>query len=266
MIDKAKRKDVDVASLTKNLDMGTKLARMPESMEVGRSRAYRDMYYAYFMGQAARRTEVVFLKKTLASAGFSGAEMPKSVFDSSGFSGVGIDADAVVSDLDNIKLRIKNEELCKNATSTAGARIDETMKMAKNNIASLSGSFPKNCDDIAGSSFTNSLGNIQEQCKRISEDFGQLDTYCGVKLKQQGETCTTVTLTDAFDTYSAYCSEACADIEDPDAKKSCMDSRKSGEDHVRDGYQGKSISELVDGSFENGFFPEEDWGNSTSFL
>ena len=270
MVDKAKRKDVDVESLTKNLDMGTTLARLPDSMEVGKSRAYKDMYYAYFMGNAARRTNIIPLKKTLASAGFSGAEMPKSVFDSSGFSGVGIDKDAVVSDIENVKLRIENEKLCEDATKTSGARIDNTLKAARTNINNLPGSFPKNCDEVSGSSFTNSLGNIQEQCKLIVEDYGQLDTYCGIKIKQQGEACTTVKLTDAYDTYSSYCLDAakeCSSIEDPAAMDKCMAERKTGDQHVTDEY-GKNIKDLVENSFEkgSGFFPEEDWANSNIFL
>lgn len=265
MVDKAKRKDVNLEALTKDLEMGTTLARLQDSMEVGKNRAFRDMYYAFLMGNAARRTNVIPLKKTLAAAGFNGAEMPKSVFDSSGFSGVGVDADAVVTDLDNIKVRLRNEEMCEKTALSAGVRINENLKDAKNNIKKLSGSFPKNCDDVAGSTFKSSLGYIQAQCKAVTEDYGQLDTFCGVKLKQQGEPCTTVTLTSAYEDYSSYCENACTGIEDPAALETCLKERKTGEQHIGEEFNGKKIDELVEDSFESGFFPEQDWSNFVLF-
>ena len=82
--------------------------------DAGRYKAQRDMYYAWLTSRTATRVSDIMLKKTLAGAGFNGAEIPRKVFDSSMSSGIGLTSDAVVGDLDNIKLRLKKEEECNN--------------------------------------------------------------------------------------------------------------------------------------------------------
>lgn len=280
MVDKAVLKDPDLQSITQKLDAGGALSQLSPITGVGRHKAQRDMYYAWLTSRTATRTPNVVLKKTLAAAGFDGAEMPRRVFDSSGFSGIGITTDTVVTDLDNIKLRIKQEEECNQALETSGEALVTQLEAAKNGINTLSGSFPKTCDDINGD-FTNRLSVLRNQCEQVKLAYADLGSSCGVKTKAGREgTCTTNNLQGRYDQYANYCAEEkqkCAALTTAEEQAECLGNIKKAADYEEGdchsgGCSEAGISKLVSGTFNIGvgnnpvdpnagdFFPETDWG------
>ena len=282
LVDKAVLTDPDLQSISKKLDTGGMLSQLAPITDIGRHKAQRDMYYAWMTGRTANRTPNIVLKKTLAAAGFDGSSMPKRVFDSSGFSGIGITSDAVVGDLDNIKLRIEKEEECNQALETSGEKLTNQLEEAKSGINMLAGAFPKTCDDIDGN-FTNRLSVLRNQCEQVKLAYNDLRTSCGVAIKAGREgTCTTNNLQGRYDQYAAYCTEEkqkCAALGTPEEQAACLAAIKKAADYDEgDCYGGgcseQGISKLVAGTFNIGvgnnpvdpnagdFFPETDWGNT----
>ncbi len=280
LVDKATRSDAGLQNLSKSLETGGALSQLNPITDIGRHKAQRDMYYAWLTGMSARRTSNMVLKKTLASSGFDGAEMPKKVFDSSGFSGIGIDPEDVVTDLDNIKLRLKKEEECENSLNTAGENLTSQLQAAQKGIDALTGSFPKTCDDVNGD-FTNRLAVLRNQCQQVQAAYSDLHTFCGVTLKTgRTGTCTTASLESRYNQYASYCAEEkkkCAVLGTAEEQQSCLQAIKRAEhyeegDCSAGGCSENGISVLVSGTFNmpvNGnptdpnagdFFPEPDWG------
>ena len=284
LVDKATRSDAGLSNIAKSLKTGGTLSQLNPITDIGNHKAQRDMYYAWLTGMSARRTPNVVLKKTLASAGFDGADMPKKVFNSSGFSGIGINPDDVVSDLDNIKLRLQNEKECERALSSSGEVLTNQLQAAKEGINVLAGSFPKTCDEVDGD-FSNRLSVLRNQCEQVKLAYSDLGTFCGVAVKVGREgTCTTNNLQGRYDQYASYCAaekEKCAALETPEEQKACMGEIKAAADYEEGdchdkGCSEEGVSKLVEGTFNvnvNGnpvdpnagdFFPEADWG-STQF-
>lgn len=282
LADKATRSDAGLQNIAKSLETGGMLSQLNPITSIGNHKAQRDMYYAWLTGMSARRTPNVVLKKTLAAAGFDGADMPKKVFDSSGFSGIGINPDDVVADLDNIKLRLENEKECERALNSSGEMAINQLEEAKKGINSLAGSFPKTCDEVNGD-FSNRLSVLRNQCEQVKRAYSDLGAFCGVAVKAGREgTCTTNNLQARYDQYAAYCAEErekCAGLETPEEQQACIAAIKKAADYEEgDCYGGgcseEGVSKLVSGTFNVGvngqpvdpnagdFFPETDWGGS----
>lgn len=280
MMDKAYLTDANLQSIVKELNSSAGMTPLSLLDDAGRYKAQRDMYYAWLTSRTATRVSDIMLKKTLAGAGFNGAEIPRKVFDSSMSSGIGLTTDAVVGDLDNIKLRLKKEEECSNALETSGEALVEQLEAAKGGISTLTGSFPKTCDEINGD-FPNRLSVLRNQCEQVKLAYAQLQSSCGVAVKVGREgTCTTNNLQGRYDQYANYCTEEkqkCAALTDPQAQKDCLAAIKKAADYNEgDCYGGgcseSGISKLVGGTFNVGvgnnpvdpnagdFFPETDWG------
>lgn len=285
LVDKATRADAGLEGIAKSLETGGTLAQLAPVTEIGRHKAQRDMYYAWLTGMSARRTPQLVLKKTLASASFDGSERPKKVFDSSGYSGIGINPDDVVSDLDNIKLRLQNEKECERALNSSGDTLTNQLQAAKNGINTLAGSFPKNCDEVDGS-FPNRLSALRNQCEQVKNAYSDLGTFCGVSVKSGREgTCTTNNLQGRYDAYAGYCQaekEKCQALTTPEEQAACLGEIKSAADYDEGDCRGGGCSEegvgkLVEGTFNVGvngkpvdpnagdFFPEADWGGTKFF-
>ena len=280
MADKAIRSDSGLQNLTKTLETGGMLSQLDPIMDIGNHKAQRDMYYAWLTGMSARRTPNPVLKKTLASAGFDGAEMPKKVFDSSGFSGIGISPDDVVADLDNIKIRLENEKLCEQAVSSSGTTLTNQLQAAKQGINALAASFPKTCEEVNGT-FTDRLSVLRNQCEQVKLAYSDLGTYCGISVRRGREgTCDTSGLQDRYNQYAAYCAEEqkkCEELETPEEQKACLGDIKAAKDYdegecAEGGCSSDGVSHLVGTTFNVGvngepvdpnaadFFPETDWG------
>lgn len=280
MMDKAFLTDTDLQSIVKELNAQGGMTPLSLLDDAGRYKAQRDMYYAWLTSRTATRVSDIMLKKTLAGAGFNGAEIPRKVFDSSMSSGIGLTSDAVVGDLDNIKLRLKKEEECNNALNTSGENLVNQLEAAKSGISSLSGSFPRTCDDVNGD-FPNRLAVLRNQCEQVKRAYADLKNSCGVAVKAGREgTCTTNNLQGRYDQYANYCTEEkqkCASLTDPQAQQDCLAAIKKAADYNEgDCYGGgcseTGISRLVGGTFNIGvgnnpmdpnagdFFPETDWG------
>ena len=280
LVDKATRSDAGLENIAKELKTGSMLSQLNPITDIGNHKAQRDMYYAWLTGMSSRRTPNVVLKKTLAAAGFNGAEMPKKVFDSSGFSGIGINQDDVVSDVENIQIRLKNEKECERVLSTSGENLVNQLQAAKEGINVLSASFPKTCDDINGN-FTNRLAALRNQCEQIKLDYNDLGTFCGVTVKAGREgTCTTNNLQSRYDQYAAYCTQErqkCAALTTPEEQQACLAGLKKAADYEEGdcrekGCSQEGVEKLVGGTFNVGvngkdvdpyagdFFPEVDWG------
>lgn len=280
LVDKATRSDSGLQNIAKSLQTGGMLSQLNPITDIGNHKAQRDMYYAWLTGMSARRTPNVVLKKTLATAGFDGADMPKKVFDSSGFSGIGISPDDVVSDVENIKIRLENEKECERAQSTSGETLTNQLQAAKDGINVLASSFPKTCDDVNGD-FSNRLAVLRNQCEQVKRAYDDLGTFCGVTIKAGREgTCTTNNLQGRYDQYAAYCAaekEKCAALTTPEEQQACLGEIKAAADYDEGDCRNKGCSEegvskLVSGTFNvqvNGqpvdpnagdFFPETDWG------
>lgn len=285
LVDKATRSDAGLQNLAKSLETGGTLSQLNPITEIGNHKAQRDMYYAWLTGMSARRTPNVVLKKTLASAGFDGADMPKKVFDSSGFSGIGISPDDVVADVDTIKLRLENEKECERAMSSSGETLTNQLQAAKAGINALAAAFPKTCEDVNGD-FSNRLSVLRNQCEQIKLAYSDLSTFCGVAVKSGREgTCTTNNLQGRYDQYASYCAEEqekCAALETPDEQKACLGEIKAAADYEEgDCYNGgcseSGVANLVKGTFNVGvngepvdpnagdFFPETDWGSMNMY-
>lgn len=281
MADKAIRSDAGLQNLAKSLQTGGTLSQLNPITEIGNHKAQRDMYYAWLTGMSARRTPNVVLKKTLASAGFDGANMPKKVFDSSGFSGIGISPDDVVADVDSIKLRLENEKECERALSSSGETLTNQLQAAKSGINALASAFPKTCEDVNGD-FSNRLAVLRNQCEQIKLAYSDLGTFCGIAVKSGREgTCTTNNLQARYDQYASYCEaekEKCAALETPEDQQACLGKIKAAADYEEgDCYNGgcsqSGVTDLVKGTFNVGvngepvdpnagdFFPETDWGS-----
>ncbi|MCQ2410953.1 MAG: hypothetical protein MJ053_05705, partial [Elusimicrobiaceae bacterium] len=182
LVDKATRTDANLDSLTKGLNRsGSALAHMGPIDTLGDSRAKRDMYYAWLTGRAARRTPQVILKKTLASAGFDGAEMPRNVFTATGFSGVGINPDDVVTDMDNVEKYLKQDEECQAAIASGAGNIPS--------ISEIRGLYNSLANDFTGAtcqenhdqimvSYNAHLGQIENKCNQMKTAYQNIQQGC----------------------------------------------------------------------------------------
>lgn len=230
-VDKARSMDSGLTALTQTLKKGGGLTPLNINADFNTNKARRDLYYVWLTSMAAKRAKNPGLSKMLAGAGFSGAEMPKRVFDSSGMAGgMGIDPNSMVAEMDSIKMALHQEEMCNATLKDTGGSIDAQISSSYEAIKSLPGSFPASCDDVNGN-FTNNLAGIRNSCKAVEKAYSNLNSTCGVKMKNaQTEKCTTLRLEDKYDTYSNYCEqekERCQTLATLEEQESCMAARKN---------------------------------------
>ena len=229
LVDKATRSDSGLANIAKNIDKGGTLTGFGGVQELGQSRAQRDMYHAWLYGKAARRTPNPILKKTLASASFDSVEMPRSVFSASGFSGVGINPDDVVADMDSVKKYLELDQTCQQAISQVGDAVGQLKSDIYTMVKGLR--FPATCEEAAGSNYGSQLSTITEKCLSIRSQYtNNLDESCNIRGTQGS--CSTETLSGRFNEYRAYCNEAqaqCNLLTDPAQQAACRSDIKTAE-------------------------------------
>jgi len=279
LIDKATRSDAGLANIAKDIDKGGMLTKLGGIKEQGNSRAHKDMYYAWLMGRTARRTPNPVLKKTLAGAGFNGAELPKSVFTASGFSGVGINPDDVITDMDSVTKYLELDKECQQAVQDVGDAAGDLKSAAIGKIKSLH--FPANCDEALGSSYLTQLGNIVADCKSVSHVYDtQLRSKCNISTVPPS--CSANKLEDRFRAYQGYCQseqQRCQNSEDFDACWETVDSADKYRDgDCADGCGAEAIRKLRNETFsvdDNGdpvrgggsnFFEEFNLGGTSLWL
>lgn len=288
VIDKAVRSDTDLSSFVKSMDhSGSSLAQIGGVAKVGDSRAKRDMYWAWLMGRAARRTPQTLLKKTLASASFDGAEMPRSVFTSSGFSGVGIKPDDVLSDMDSVQQYLDQDKNCQ-------AAMNQTSQMTNpdglgEQISHLTASsFPATCSDVGGNNDTymGTLQGIENSCSQMHSAYEQIQKQCAtLDIALNGNQCHSDKLTSYYDDFVAMCGSErakCEQMEDPEEQAQCLtlwkdfsSSEKRGEyqwdinelEHERDQLMYEhDQSGNATGRLNTDFFPGVNWGGSRLWI
>jgi len=279
LVDKAVRSEADLSGLMegKNNTKST-LANVGSAGKIGDSRAKRDLYYAWLTGRAARRTPQVILKKTLAAAGFNGAEMPRSVFTASGFSGVGIKPDDVVADMDSVKKYLELDKQCQQALS-GGQGKEALMEDTYQKIDSLPGSFPATCGDVGNSGFMTKLTGLASNCKQLRKSYEQVQKGCAtITLNLQDSQCKAEKLTSYYVAFAGYCLEkekACQSAGTPEQQAQCrkeVAALSSAQDYTEPGsnisYNSNELKKDVEKTFYDGdalnqdYFPGVDWGRS----
>ncbi len=290
LIDKAVRTETDLSDFSKSRDnSGSMLAKMGDLRKIGDSRAKRDMYWAWLMGRTARRTPHVILKKTLASSGFDGAELPRSVFTTSGFSGVGINPDDVLADMDNVQKYLDQDKNCQQAMSEGWAMSPDSNDIAtaitgdEQGEGSLASKFPQNCGDLAengAGEYTGTLNTISGQCQQMRAAYEHIRQKCATLAIDLGNhQCESVTLGAYVTEFASTCEEekaACYELEGDGAQAECLAkwATRSSDDPFGMGnsfskgqleddisatfYEGNPS----DGKFNHNYFPRIDWGGS----
>ncbi len=282
LIDKAVRADSQLENIAKGIDKsGSSLAQLGNIGSVGDSRAKRDMYYAWLTGRAARRTPQVVLKKTLATSGFNGAELPRTVFTASGFSGVGINPDDVVADMDSVQKYLEQDKDCQ-AAIAQGASAAPTLGEINALIQSLPNTFLNvTCENRATplNNYRGQLASIRVKCVAMQQAYQNIQQGCATLSISLGrcETDKLPAYATAFDEYCTNELEACGaePAEDPDGTwQACVNTAKS---HTTNGtftgndaipYTGSELPGDVNSTFKDGerldtdYFPSVDWAHS----
>lgn len=251
LVDKATRSDSGLANIAKNIDKGGTLTGLSGTQELGQSRAHRDMYHAWLYGKAARRTPNPILKKTLAATSFDNAEMPKSVFSASGFSGVGINPDDVVADMDSVKRYLELDKECQQAMQDVGNKVSSLKEQAREQIKGIKGSFPATCGAVSGSGYPNRLNGIRSLCQQVNTSYGKnLGSKCRISINE-GQ-CTTYKLEDMFTDFSTYCKkeeDKCNALADASAQAVCREKVENIKAEDVEGFSQDDIGELVGETF-----------------
>lgn len=283
LVDKATRSDAGLSNIAKNIDKSGRLSKLGGVQELGDSRAHRDLYHAWLYGKTARRTPNPVLKKTLASASFDNAEMPRSVFSATGFSGVGINPDDVVADMDSVKKYLEQDKECQQAMSEVGEAVSEAKTEALEKIKEVRGSFPATCEAALNSNYGSMLGRINGLCKAVDNAYRHnLGKKCRIDIKSGS--CNTDDLAVRFAAFQNYCNEQmrqCSAAATPEEVAACLanvNKQKSADYEggaCSSGCGADAITKLEEETFDNGngndtenkqdFFSKLGFGNGHFF-
>lgn len=282
LIDKAVRADSQLENIAKGIDKsGSSLAQLGNISSVGDSRAKRDMYYAWLTGRAARRTPQVVLKKTLAASGFNGAELPRNVFTATGFSGVGINPDDVVADMDSVQKYLEMDKNCQAAIQQGSQAVPSL-----NEIHALITSLPQvflngtTCENRAGkiAQYGGKLSDMRGKCRLMNDAYEAIQRGCSTLSVSLGP-CETLKLPGYATAFDEYCENelnACGEQppENDEAWQACVQAAKNltpqGEYYGNDGipWRGSELQGDVETTFLDGgrlnttYFPGVDWEHS----
>ena len=278
LVDKGVREEANLDDVQKSLDPSSSVrTKFGDAKKIGDSRARRDMYYAWLTGRAARRTPQTILKKTLASAGWDGAEMPRTVFSASGYSGVAIKSDDVVADLDSVKKFIELDKKCQEAIEESNRYAPNT-SLTIQQIDVLKSTFPETCGDISSSSFDSNLGSIRNSCEQMKTSFDTVKRKCESITLKVDDKCRAETLAVRSQTFKDYCQNkvaACNSL-DPDQQADCRKQALGARsDHFCDPsmpnlcFESSQLESEINNTFYDGegnlnkdYFPAIDWGHS----
>lgn len=184
-LERAQMSDADLGRISREVDTLSHSVDLGDIKNIGKDRPHRDLSYAWLMGKTTYRTSNVLLKKTLAVAGFQGADMPKKVFDSSLTGrGVGIDPTEVTLDADAQRNRLAKRENCKNKLLFGSASKKENYVKIRESVKQLRGQFPSTCKEAAApgalDNFRSVLTAVNKQCQKINATYADLQKNCNV--------------------------------------------------------------------------------------
>jgi len=284
LIDKASMESSGMENLFDNNEGKNMKAMNSEMTNLGKTRAQRDMYFAWLMSRAANRTPQVILKKTLASAGWEGGELHNMVFTAGGFSGVNIKEADIEVDINKVEKYLGADERCEAAIKATDATINNAMEQAIASINGLWNKFPTTCDEANDNSFLEELAKIRAQCEQARAAYNVLSNGCSAMRVNVGS-CTTNKLEDRFAAYQLYCQTAADECtahsqNDPEFdEQACMNEREKADDYkegdCEDGCSTGDIKELVKDSFNvvidgetnenaSGCFSQITWGDGSN--
>lgn len=207
-LNKAVQKEVSFEGLEDSLKMHGMAAKLDNIEAVGDSKGARNLFWAWMSSNAARRANNVVLKKTLATTSFDGAELPHTIFDASGVSGISINPDDVLTDLDHIKQYLEMDKKCQAAVD--GVKTDayegEIVSMMKA-IKALSDKIPTKCGDTANSSaFDTAVTSIQSTCKtKMIPAYNNIKNACTSLQIKKADTCRDVEFAHVGATFQSWC-------------------------------------------------------------
>jgi len=148
--------------------------------EVGNQRPRRDMHYAWITSRAGARARNIWLMKTLASAGFLGADLDRQMLSITAVGGLSFDEDAVELDLENIEKRLEMEKKCEEVVNDS-QDINKNVKAMNDNIEVLNDAFPSKCDGSESSEFLGKIDSIIAACQEINESYTKLREGCQIQ-------------------------------------------------------------------------------------
>jgi hypothetical protein len=149
--------------------------------EISDQRPRQDMYYAWLTARAGARTKDVWLMKTLAAAGFLGADLDRQMLTVSAVgNGLSFDEDAVLNDLENVEKRLEFEKECNETLAADGDQLTNNVRNMQMNISSLNEQFPQTCADD-GAAFLGALNTISAQCNQINDSYEKLNKGCQIQ-------------------------------------------------------------------------------------
>lgn len=166
----------------------------------------RDLEHVLITSKAGERAPQIVLKKTLAQAGFTNAEIPQKIFDGAGSTvAPKVDDDAVVKDVSDTKLQLQREEKCRKSSSVASDTLGPALSSARQISGQLAGQFPKNCTDTAGINAWNSgISRLKQICATVQGVYRDMQSTCGLGVKSNG-TCELNTLEANLSDFLAQC-------------------------------------------------------------
>ena len=207
-LNKAVQKEVSFEGLEDSLKMHGMAAKLNNIEAVGDSNGARNLFWAWMASNAARRANNVVLKKTLATTSFDGAELPRTIFDASGFSGISINPDDVLTDLDHIKQYLEMNKKCQEAVASVKTEAYER-KLGEMviTIKGLSGKIPATCADRGkGSEFDAGVSSIRSTCETVMiPAYTQIKDGCASLTIKKADTCRDVGFAGAGATFQSWC-------------------------------------------------------------
>ena len=156
-----------------------------------------DVVYAWLTSRAAKRTENKMLKKTLAAAGFLGADLTRPMLLTAldGTGTMAVDPRQIDVDISVAKERVEREEKCTNYL-TDGAYQSEIIEFWQNTINGDNGYLKKvwnsmdnllnaTCDTYQDkiSVFNNNMNDLSDKCQTLNSSYGTVQTACQITVK-----------------------------------------------------------------------------------
>lgn len=245
--------------------------------EIDDQRPRQDMYYAWITSRAGARTRNIWLMKTLASAGFLGADLDRQMLTIGIVGGVSFDENAVQVDLENVEKRIQFEKECNETLAGDGAQVTAGMGNVQKEFENLGAAFPSKCSDSVDD-FIGKLNSIESACNQLNEGYVKLQKGCQLQYTQGS--CKADSLRERITSFQTACEEAKKACDDPqktdEEKQDCLNKVPdlTGDELSEDGeFSSSEIKGLIDGTTsvstdENGhvqgdtFFPTTDWQNT----
>ena len=225
--------DSDIEHLMNNLNSKTPGGgRLNSNLgDTSEKKSHRDVYYAWLTSNAGRRTPDLWLKKTLASASFMGADLDRQKLVFSGYGGLKLDEDAIMADMENIEVRKKMEKECQASLSTSGETLKEVLPQAKESLENLRGAFPVDCDHL-DNGFESKVNSAQNNCETTENLYKTLKDKCQSNYKSSSYNCKLETFSNNYNGYKAYCEEskrACEGRGTEEDRAACLASIKKAE-------------------------------------